>query len=122
MSNEQAYQEALRRAVGGWHLEGGSKHVIAELVPAESNPHMRKDSARVVEVQVDGRTVGYLTKKMSDRFLPMIDAALAEGKRTTCEAAVFAGNRAVRTSSRPASLPRDAAARGLASNLPTGRS
>lgn len=93
VSNEQEYQDALIDAVGERDLSIGSFPSLAELVPADGNPHLKKDSGRVVEVRIGGRTVGFLTKAMSDRFLPAIDAALSAGKGTTCEASLFAGTK-----------------------------
>jgi hypothetical protein len=93
VSNEQEYQDALIGAVRGADLSIGSFPSLAELVPADRNPRLKQDSGSVLEVRIGGRTVGFLTKAMSDRYLPAVEAAVSAGKRTTCEASLFSGTK-----------------------------
>jgi hypothetical protein len=93
VSNEQEYQDALIDALRGADLSIGSFPSLAELVPADRNPHLKKDSGRVLEVRIGGRTIGFLTKAMSDRYHRSVEAAVSAGKRTTCEASLFAGTK-----------------------------
>ena len=93
VSHEEEYQDTLIDALAGSDLSFASMPTLAELVPAPRDPHLKKDSGKVLEVRVKESTVGFLTEAMSDRYLPTVEAALAAGKRVTAEASLFAGTK-----------------------------
>jgi hypothetical protein len=94
VSNEERYQDNLAHAARGRTVSAdGGCAVIAELVPcADGNP-WTKTKDLVLEVRVDGLTVGFLTPKMSARYVPKVEPHLALGKRVSSEASLFVGRK-----------------------------
>ena len=67
--------------------------VLAELTEVPANPHAKKDSGPVLQVGVNGATVGHLTPAMTERLRRMTNRAQAEGRRLTCSAQIFRGEK-----------------------------
>ncbi len=76
VTGEEGHQDALRASLGddwvGDHpFSTGSTRV-------GTDPKGRKSAA----VGLDGQLVGWLTPKMSERFLPAIEATIVQGPET----------------------------------------
>jgi len=63
---ELAYQDALWRLCGGTIGDRIRCDIVAVLVPEPTNPH----DANAVSVQIDGQTVGYLSRATAQEYLP----------------------------------------------------
>ena len=73
-------------------LAGRTGRLAVALVPCAIAKG--KHAGRVgLEVRLDGRRVGELTRLMSDRYLPVAGAVAARGGRPGCEALLRHGNR-----------------------------
>ena len=73
-------------------LAGRTGRLAVTLVPCAIAKG--KHAGRVgLEVRLDGRRVGELTRLMSDRYLPVAGAVAARGGRPGCEALLRHGNR-----------------------------
>lgn len=94
VSNEEDYQPALLAATKGRSLATYSYPAVAELVETSRNPHVKKDTGPVLEVRVLGSTVGFLTPKMTSRFVRVSARARQEDKRLTCSASIFESEKA----------------------------
>jgi HIRAN domain len=93
VSNEERYQDVLIDSTGGRDVTTRSYPVLAELVVAPVNPWSKTPAGPVLEVRLAGRTVGFLTAAMSARYLPVVEPAVAEGKRVTTEASLYTGTK-----------------------------
>lgn len=93
VSNEEHYQEALTAAVNGADVSTYTTTVLATLTEVPANPHAKKDSGPVLQVSVNGATVGHLTPAMSERLRRMTNRSQAERRRVTCSAQVFRGEK-----------------------------
>lgn len=88
VSDEQHYQQVLTRIRG----PENSRDVVASLeVNPHGNPWGRKPTGRVIEVKVNGDTVGFLTPAMTERFGRFADAAALQGRVLTAKACVASG-------------------------------
>lgn len=83
VTREEDHQDVLARRRG---------RVIAELVPAPitAGTHAGQDG---IEVRIDGRRVGELTRRMAQRYGPQVAAITTRGGRAGCEALVRHGER-----------------------------
>lgn len=61
---ESNYQRALEAICGGRCRDGWELKKQAELVLEDSNPH----DSRAVRVDIEGRTVGYLSRRFAKGF------------------------------------------------------
>lgn len=93
VSNEERYQDTLLDATKGRDVTARSYPVLAELVLAQTNPWTKSDASPILEVRLDGQTAGFLTPAMTNRFRPIVEAAVAEGKRVTTEASLYTGTK-----------------------------
>ncbi len=66
--------------------------VLATWVIAEANPHT-KASTSCIEIRLGGATVGYLTPKMTARYLDSVRAAIASGGTVTSRAEIARGEK-----------------------------
>ena len=89
VSNEEHYQDVLRRLRGAG--EYGTEVTATLTVRPDGNPHVKSSTTPVLEVLVDGATVGFLTPKMTNRYLPFFESASAEGRPLTSAATVIDG-------------------------------
>lgn len=65
---ESNYQAALK-AIAGPKQEDGVEHFcVAELILEDSNPH----DSKAVRVDIDGRTVGYLSRDLARQYRKQI--------------------------------------------------
>jgi hypothetical protein len=88
---EEHYQPTILASMPpGWE-QGWSWPVLVELRRADANPHA-KTPATCVEV-VAGATVGYLTARMSERYVPLVNECWSAGDRATAEGAVYVGEK-----------------------------
>jgi hypothetical protein len=71
-----------RHAVGAGVVRADAR-VFSTLHMAYGNPHAKKPDMPVIEVRVQGNTVGFLTPAMTKRYKPFIDAAEAQGRTVT---------------------------------------
>ncbi len=90
VSNEEHYQEAL---VAAYDVSRYTTSVLAELTEVPANPHAKKDSGPVLQVSINRVTVGHLTPAMTERLRRMTNRAQAEGRRLTCSAQIFRGEK-----------------------------
>ena len=85
VSNEEHYQDVLARFNG--------TEVVAQLViNHQGNPWVRKQVAPILEVQVGGETVGFLTTAMTARYIPLVESAAREQRPVTAKAWVGTGS------------------------------
>src|SRR5690349_9702486 len=79
-------------------LSGRTGRAVVELRPRTiaTGKHAGQDG---LEVVLDGRRVGELTRLMAQRYLPMVDDLTARGYRTGCEAFLHDDARGTRSSS-----------------------
>jgi HIRAN domain len=88
---EEHYQEAVTSAVPeGWNRRYCP--ALVELDVAARNPHSKHETP-CVEVRIAGRTVGYFTPNMTDRYRALIDATRRGGDRATAEAQIHRGTK-----------------------------
>lgn len=84
---ESNYQPALEALAGGRKPRGVRLNVMAELVPEDENPH----DAQAVAVDIEGRRVGYLSRKHARVFREEVASARAEGMRVHCRGRIQGG-------------------------------
>lgn len=89
-------------------LAGRSGRVVVALA-AVVVPVGKEAGRRRVEVRLDGRRVGELTRLMSERYLPLLDDVTARGRWPVCEAVLKPHQRGVQVELRLPAV--DAAAR-----------
>jgi hypothetical protein len=89
VSSEEHYQDTLKA------LRGSDRHgaeVVAMLVINDLGNHWaKKATGPVLEVKVDGRTVGFLTPAMSERYMPFAQSAARDGRALMVKAWVTDG-------------------------------
>ena len=89
VSSEEHYQETLKE------LRGSDRHgaeVTAMLVVNDlGNPWVKKATGPILEVNVGGRGVGFLTPAMSERYMPFAQSAAREGRALMAKAWVTDG-------------------------------
>ena len=81
---ESHYQDALRAICGSSAWEDVLCETTAALVPEPTNPH----DPNAIQVQVDGRLVGYLSRQDALEYGPMLKRFAAQGKVGACKAVI----------------------------------
>lgn len=125
-------EEHHQRALAAWapRPDGRARRVAVELrfAPVSHGTHAGQ---RGIEVRLDGQRVGELTKRMSDRYAPLVEDVLRRGGRPGCVALVVHGSRGVEVELRlpevvagvgPVVPPPAAPRPGTPDTAPAGRS
>jgi len=86
---ESNYQKHLKRICGGYTEEGHRKKVIAELHHEDDNPYDKK----AVRVEIDGGTVGYLSREDARLYRKRVKKTGHEGIIITCNAKIIGGKK-----------------------------
>ena len=84
---ESKYQEALEAISGGREREGVEKRTEATLVLEDQNPH----DNRAVRVDIQGRTVGYLSRDDARSYRKQIAKAGHPRLTAVCDALIVGG-------------------------------
>jgi hypothetical protein len=84
---ESHYQEALEEAAGGRSEDGARVRVSAALVLEDGNPY----DAKAVRVDVDGQTVGYLSRRDARTYRVALARASLSDARISCAAQIRGG-------------------------------
>lgn len=84
---ESKYQDALEAICGGRDRDGVEKRVEATLVLEDENPHDNK----AVRVDVQGRTVGYLSREAARNYRKQIAKAGHPRLTAVCDAIIVGG-------------------------------
>ena len=87
VGGESNYQPALAEAAGGQPARGDGIEVTAWLVPEDSN----RFDPYAVAVQVDGNTVGYLSRDDARSFRRRLGQKGLKGCTSTCGASIVGG-------------------------------
>ena len=88
---EEHYQEAVTSAVpDGWDRQYCP--ALVELSVAARDPHSKHETP-CVQVSIGGRTVGYFTPNMTDRYRGLVEATKGDGCRATAEAQIHRGKK-----------------------------
>jgi hypothetical protein len=88
---EEHYQEAVTNALP----DGWDRHycpALVELGVAARNPHSEHESP-CIEVSIAGRTVGFFTPNMTERYRALVEATKGDGYRATAEAQIRRGTK-----------------------------
>lgn len=67
---EASYQKALKAIAGPKHEDGVEHFCTAELILEDDNPH----DSKAVRVDIDGRTVGYLSRGHARQYRKQVSA------------------------------------------------
>lgn len=85
---ESNYQKALDRITGGKTEYGHELEITAEIILDDGNPYDDK----AVRIDIDGRTVGYLTRKDARKYRKWLDKQGApSGVVVECAALIRGG-------------------------------
>lgn len=84
---ESHYQSALERACGGRTEDGVEKYIDATLILEDSNPH----DPMAVQVAIDGRTVGYLSRETARQYRKQLKEANHPRLAGVCSAVIRGG-------------------------------
>ena len=84
---EANYQDALAQACGGRQAEGVMHRCVATLRAEPENPY----DSNAIRVEIDGRLVGYLSRRAADAFTPVADRLARAGQVGTCDAIINGG-------------------------------
>ena len=84
---ESNYQSALERICGGRDEESARKQVKALLVLENENPH----DSNAVRVDIDGETVGYLSRREAKQYRVRLKEAGYPELRGRCDAIIVGG-------------------------------
>ncbi|HWO71025.1 MAG TPA: HIRAN domain-containing protein [Actinomycetota bacterium] len=85
---ESRYQEALEAIVGGRTEEGADLETVALLVPEPTNRY----DPNAVQVLIDGKVVGYLSRENAEVLQPRILATMRREQRAVaCRARIVGG-------------------------------
>jgi hypothetical protein len=84
---ESHYQDALERICGGRSEDGAEKYCRATLILDDSNPYDKK----AVRIDVDGATVGYLSREGAGVYRQRLKEAGHPRLRGTCDAVIRGG-------------------------------
>jgi len=84
---ESHYQDALERICGGRSEEGAEKLCRATLILDGSNPY----DAQAVRIDVEGATVGYLSRESARVYRQRLREAGHPTLRGTCDAVIRGG-------------------------------
>jgi hypothetical protein len=86
VSDEDQYQDALAAAFQG--VKGDFGRVTSTLHLVSGNPHATKPDVPVIEVRIQGNTVGFFTPAMTKRYQPLLVAAEAQGRTLTASTVI----------------------------------
>lgn len=81
------YQEALETICGGRTEFGVRLQTTALLVPDDQNPH----DSQAVRVEIDGQTVGFLTRYLAGRYRKALEQAGQPMLVASCDAVIVGG-------------------------------
>ena len=84
---ESNYQVALEKLVGDHGPQAPDLKTIANLIPENDNPH---DSS-AVRVEIEGHTVGYLSRDDARGFRRRLGSKKLSGQVTSCDAMIMGG-------------------------------
>jgi len=84
---ESHYQEALESICGKRNDDGEDRIVDASLILEDSNPH----DSHAVRVDIQGKTVGYLSQEDARRFRESVAQTGGTGGIVTCKARIRGG-------------------------------
>ena len=84
---EASYQDALSKICGGKQEESAEHYADAELYLEDDNPHDKK----AVCVLIEGKTVGYLSRKEARAFRKQIEELGQENSVLLCKAIIVGG-------------------------------
>jgi hypothetical protein len=84
---ESNYQQAIAKIAGYHGTHSANKHCIASLIPEDDNPHDKS----AVAVEIDGSTVGYLSREDARSFRRRLGRKGLSGQVTTCDALIVGG-------------------------------
>ncbi len=84
---EASYQDALEAICGGRTDWSQEKPVIATLIHEDRNPY----DDQAIRVDVEGRTVGYLTRAGARQYRKWLAAQGYAGRTATCSALIVGG-------------------------------
>lgn len=84
---ESHYQDALEAICGGRDDDGVDRVVNASLVLEDSNPH----DPQAVRVDIEGKTVGYLSRPTARRFRQQVAAGQPGGRALPCKGRIKGG-------------------------------
>lgn len=84
---ESNYQSALEKICGGREEESARKKVKALLVLEDENPH----DSKAVRVDIDGETVGYLSRKEARQYRARLKEAGYPSLLGRCDAIIVGG-------------------------------
>ena len=84
---EASYQRALNAICGGKCQEGHQLEKLAILILEDDNLH----DAKAVRVDVDGRTVGYLSRRLARGYRARLKAQSLPVGNYTCQALIVGG-------------------------------
>ena len=86
---ESHYQRNLKRICGGYKNEGIRLRAVAVLVCEDGNEH----DEQAVRVDIQGHTVGYLSREDARTYRKRIDKTGNEGITISCNAKVVGGRK-----------------------------
>jgi hypothetical protein len=84
---ESHYQATLRENAGNHGKESASTECVAELIPNDGNEYDDK----AVEVRIDGKLVGHLSRDDARSFRRRLRAKKLTGQTTFCHAQIVGG-------------------------------
>lgn len=84
---ESFYQKHLKRICGGYSKEGNRKQVVAELHYENYN----KYDDKAIRVDIDGCTIGYLSRANARKYRRKIEKIGHEGVIISCNAVIVGG-------------------------------
>lgn len=84
VTGEQKHQDVLEQ-LPGEQSDGVFPPMVATLVRSEVSGG-KYAGEPCLEVRIDGRRVGELTRRMSERYLPLVEQVIARGGTPGCEA------------------------------------
>ena len=109
LTREEHHQPALAADAPGRH--GSRREVVVELASCRIVAG-KYAGQRGIEARLDGERIGELTHRMSQRYLPHVDAVVARGARPACEAVLFNGPRGIEAELRLPGPPKPSRHRG----------
>ncbi len=84
---ESHYQDALEEICGPRTEDGEDRIVDAQLIPENDNPH----DPLAVRIDIDGRTVGYLSRAHAREYRQHLEEAGLAGTAAFCQARIRGG-------------------------------
>ena len=81
---ESHYQDTIRQICGSVRWEDVHCEVTAALVPEPSNKH----DSNAIQIQIEGKVVGYLSRGDAIEYGPLVQRLASEGKVGACKAVI----------------------------------